>query len=800
MASDSVLHFGRFEIHPAKRALIVDGKAAAVGARAFDLLLALTERRERLVTKQELMDIVWPGVVVEEHNIAAQMSTLRKLLGADVISTIAGRGYRFVATPSAPSRDQPGRASPAQHNLPEARTRFIGRESALADLARVVPQSRVTTLIGIGGSGKTRLALQFARDHVDAFRGGVGFVDLAPLQAPQRVAAACASVLALSTEPESGLVERVAACIAERDALLVLDNCEHVREGAAAIAGALLACAGTGHIVATSREPLAVAGEQLYPVRALSLPATSELAAIRDADAVRLFVDRARLNLPDFEITAGNAGAIAEICRRLDGIALAIELAAARVTLLSPAEIAARLTDRFKLLGGSASGDLRQRTLLATIKWSHDHLAPAAQRLLRELAVFAGGWTLEAATAVAQCSDDYETLALLTALHDHSLIVVERADKPRYRMLETVRQYAHQQLDGSGEAGAAQTRHAEHFLAFAESVAPRLRGPQQPQAMAQIRQERENLVAAIGWCADNGSQTDPQWALRLFAATARFWLFHDVSLGMRLAADVLRRDGSNADTDARFRTLHALSGMHMHCGNAADAQRWSSEALAMAQRTSNVQWQTHALAAMGSASAVAGDEGNALRYDREALVLAEASGDTLYVAKLCNNIGEIERSRGDFDAAERAYRRSLEVERADGDALSALIVLHNLVRLMTAMGRNEAARSFAVESEARLRNLDEVVLKFELLKVSAGLAASLGEHTRAARWWGAGKTRYLEAGYSDPRIDEQQMAEQAASARRALGIAAFEAAESAGRALSVDDAMRELRQWFTPSS
>ncbi|MGZ9058269.1 MAG: winged helix-turn-helix domain-containing protein, partial [Burkholderiaceae bacterium] len=205
------MRFGHFEIHPAKRALVVDGKTAAVGARAFDLLLALAERRERLVTKQELMDIVWPGVVVEEHNIAAQMSTLRRLLGSDVISTIAGRGYQFVATPSAPYQQHPTRAAPTHHNLSDPRTRFIGREAALADLARLVPQSRLLTLTGIGGCGKTRLALQFARRQLEAFADGVWFVDLSPLKDATRVVAACASALGLSEESDTPLIERLLA-------------------------------------------------------------------------------------------------------------------------------------------------------------------------------------------------------------------------------------------------------------------------------------------------------------------------------------------------------------------------------------------------------------------------------------------------------------------------------------------------------------------------------------------------------------------------------------------------------------
>lgn len=803
MASETPLRFGRFEICPAERALRVDGTATAIGARAFDLLLALAQRRERLVTRQELLDIVWPGVVVEEHNITAQMSTLRRLLGAKVIATVPGRGYQFVATlDAAPLPAGPAGRVVREPTLPESRTRFIGRDAALADLGRLVPQSRLTTLVGIGGSGKTRLALQWARVRRDMFAGGVCFVDLAPLQSTQRVAPACAAALGLSDQREPELIDRIAAHLAGREALLVLDNCEHVRAGAAAIADALLARAGVGRIVATSREALGVPGEQLYPVRALSLPATSELAEVQGSDAVRLFIDRARLGVPEFELTGANAAAVAELCRRLDGIALAIELAAARVALLPVAEITARLADRFVLLGGSAAGDPRQRTLLATIQWSHDQLAPAAQRLLRQVAVFAGGWTLPAATALANCADEYETLALLTALHEHSLLVVERDEhggRPRYRILETVRQYAGQRLEQCGEADAARARHAEHFLALAEAVAPQLRGPRQPQAMAQLREERENLVAAIGWCVGEASPADPQWALRFVAATTRYWVFNELSLGCDLAAAALRHDTEGTDTAARFHTLHALAQMHMHAGDPPPALAYGREALALAQRRSNADWQMRALGALGSASSVAGDETAALSYHHEALALAETADDAVHVAMVSNNIGEIERGHGRWDSAEHAYRRALHLLRIEGDALVLLIVLHNLVRLMVAAGRHDEARAFAHEAETRVRGLAESVLKLELLKVSAGIAAGLGEHALAARWWGAASARFAEAGYSDPRIDVLQMTEQQAAARRALGDAAFDAAEAAGRALALDDTMHELRQWLAAS-
>ena len=295
------LRFGHFEIHAAERTLRVGGQPAAVGARAFDLLLALAQRRERVVGTEELLDLVWPGVVVEPHNITAQISSLRKLLGPQVIATVPGRGYQWVARPDAPAPPAAGdaQAPRPRHNLPEQRTPFIGRDAELADLAPLLAQTRLLTLTGIGGCGKTRLALQFVERQLDAFADGVWFVDLAPIADAARVAPACAAALGL--EPDASDLapaDRLALALSQRQALIVLDNCEHVRDGAAAVANAVLARAGRTRIVATSREPLGVAGEQIYPLRSLSVPTGSALNEVRSADAVRVFVDRARLVLP----------------------------------------------------------------------------------------------------------------------------------------------------------------------------------------------------------------------------------------------------------------------------------------------------------------------------------------------------------------------------------------------------------------------------------------------------------------------------------------------------------------------
>jgi predicted ATPase/DNA-binding winged helix-turn-helix (wHTH) protein len=795
---DQALRFEHFELHPAERALRVRGEAVALGSRAFDVLLVLAQRHERLVTKQELLDLVWPGLVVEEHNVATQIGNLRKLLGTDAIATLPGYGYRLTA-PRAGTSERPGvpaapAAARARHNLPDPRTRFIGREAALADLARLLPSTRLLTLTGIGGCGKTRLALQLARQQTEAFADGVWFVDLAPLQEAGRAASACAAVLGLEDDGTAPLVQRLVEHLALRRMLLVLDNCEHVLEAAAPLVEALLAGALGVTLLATSREGLRVAGEQIYPVRSLSLPAMDDLVSVLAAESVRVFVDRVRLVRPDFEVNASDAAPLAEICRRLDGIALAIELAAARVTTLPIAEIARRLDDRFRLLTGGHRSLPRHQTLLSTMQWSHEQLTAAEQRMLRQMSVFAGGWTLRAAADVAALGDEYEALTLLTALHDKSLVVVDPVapgGEPRYRMLETVRQYALERLDECGEADVARGRHVAHFIAMAEEAERHVRGPDQDLWMGRYKQEHENLVAALTWCC--AAPLDPQCGLRLAAATGYYWVWNSVELGWRLTMAVLEQDRTGAITPAREGALRYMAKMSEFRGRYDETLDFAQQSLAAARQLGEPGRLVWALDIYGLAMVCVNRLEPALKAKEEALDLARRLGDGAAISAMLNNLAAVKSSAGDVEAAERYFRESLEWARHHSGRVANVLVLDNLVRLLVARDALEEARQLVIECLPLAR--DEKV-SVDLLEVSVGLASKRGEHHIAARFWGAADRQARAWGYHPEPGDFEHTEPLLESSRRAIGNEAFDAEEAAGRAMPFEQAMGELARWL----
>src|SRR4051812_34095117 len=473
--------FGHFELQPDKRRLLKDGATISLRPRAFDLLAALVDRAGHLVTKDELLDQVWPKMVVEEAALHVQVSALRKVLGADAITTVSGRGYQFTL-PVTTGDGEANRVSTSKHNLRYQLTSFIGREQEIAQLEELVTAHRLVTLTGTGGAGKTRLAIEGASRLIDALPDGACLGELAGLSDPQLVPQAVAQALALTDQPARPVMETLSDYLASKKLLLVLDNAEHLIEGCAHLVDEIVRRSPYISVLVTSRERLGLTGELTYRVPSLTVPGTSETLTpetVSPYEGVRLFVERAKLVRPDFTVTAENAAQLASICYRLDGIPLAIELAAPRLRSMSVDELSGRLDRRFALLtDGSRTALPRHRTLRSTIDWSYDLLTDVEQAMLRRVSVFASGWTLAAAEHV--CTGDgigkSDTIGLLTSLADKNLVITDEHEAAtRYRMLETIRQYALDRLRESDEEVIWRNRHFECYLALAEESLQPLR-------------------------------------------------------------------------------------------------------------------------------------------------------------------------------------------------------------------------------------------------------------------------------------------------------------------------------------
>ncbi len=795
--------FGAFELRPAQRSLLLDGVPAALGSRAFDVLMVLFDRRNAPVSKAELLAAVWPSMVVEDNTLQVHVSALRKLLGPLAIATIPGRGYRFTAVLAADdARPEALPSGPAvPHNLHPPRTRFIGREALLAQCSQLLQRTRLLTLTGIGGCGKTRLALQLAWQQRAAFPEGVWFVDLAPLREGQRIAPAVAAALGLREETHSPLIDHLCAHLAQRQALIVLDNCEHLIDAAAALADALVERCAALTIVATSREALGVIGEQVVAVRTLSLPATADLAAMRESEAVRLFIDRAGLAQPDFSVDEHNAPAVVEVCRRLDGIALAIELAASRVGMLPVAEINVLLADRFRFLTGGSRAVPRQQTLQATLQWSHDTLPAAEQQLFRRLAVFVGGCTLRAAARVAEAGDEYTVLALLQRLHDKSLLEVQQdgAGQARYRMLETVRQYALEELDQAGESAATRDRHLASIVALAEDALAQGSGPQQGAWMSRLAQAQEDILVAHDWCGQ--SATGAHAAVQLVACLWRYWVASgQLDRGQALAGQALARAPAGLDPLWHCRAQIAIGQMAFRSGRYAESLAWAEPSLALARAIGDAELIAISLGLRAKGLHSTGRLVEARAHYEQACAAARALASPFWLGAALNNLAELHRSMGQFDAAEACYEEAIAITRQLQSPEGLFVPLCNLARLSVMAGKLARARSLLLESlqlatDAELRGMGE-----DVLEVAAGLASARQVHAAAARFYGAAMARMQLSGSQREPVDQAFIAPLMAAAEAALGPAAFADAQAQGWALQPAAAIAEVKQWLELSA
>jgi predicted ATPase/class 3 adenylate cyclase/Tfp pilus assembly protein PilF len=595
-------------------------------------------------------------------------------------------------------------------NLPRQMTSFIGREREMAEVKRLLAATPLLTLVGSGGCGKTRLAVQVGADVLDNYQDGVWSVELAALADPEFVPQAVASVLGLREEVGRPLLQTIQDYLRDRRLLLLLDNCEHLVGACALLADTLLKACPQLTIVATSREPLGITGEHLWRVPSLLTPEPDDLpleekelaAALMEYDACHLFVERAAAQRQDFVLTRRNVPVVAHLCRQLDGIPLAIELAAARVRSLTVEEINSKLDNRFRLLtGGSRTALPRHQTLRALIDWSYDLLTLQEKSLLCRVSVFAGGWTLEAAEAVGIGPDvEYgEVLDLLMSLADKSLVVAEQEHgHTRYRLLETVRQYARDRLleIGEGESEAVRECHRNYFLAFAETAEPELLGPEQGEWLERLEAEHENLRSGLDWSLTEGNSTE---GLRFCGALRRYWLMRGhYTEGREWYMRMLETAGGKERSSARAKALNGAGNLAYSQGDYASAHAYYEESLTIRREVGDRSGIAGSLNNLGLVAHSQGDFASAQAYYEESLPLFREIGNRNGIANSLNNLGLVAHSQGDYASARAYYEESLTIKREIGDRNSIANSLNNLGNVAYNQGDYASAQAYQQES------------------------------------------------------------------------------------------------------
>ncbi|MEO6409012.1 MAG: tetratricopeptide repeat protein [Burkholderiaceae bacterium] len=752
----------------------------------------------RLQTAGEPGGVCISAAVHEQVNgkLALRFDAAGELRFKNIAQAVAAYHVREKSDTRAPARP----AASSSSHLPQPLSSFVGRADDLAAVDRLLYAHRLVTLVGPGGIGKTRLALQAARQAATRFADGVWLVELAALADARLVAQVVASTLGIKPVAGASVTQTLASELRVRRLLLVMDNCEHLLQACAELTRTLLEAAPHLVVLASSREALRLGGEASYPVPALALPTETLALPIDGAplpEAVQLFIDRASAARPDFAATAHNWPAVIAVCRRLDGIPLAIELAAARMRALSVENIAARLNDRFHLLTqGDRAALPRQQTLRALIDWSHDLLSERERMLLRRLAVFAGGWTLEAAEVVCVDGqlDRQEVADLIGCLVDRSMVEAESGGA-RYRLLQTVRQYAQDRLEKAGETRVMRDRHLAWTLALAEKARANLSGPQQATWLATLDAEGENFLAGHQWCdqAEGGAEC----GLRLMFSL-KLYLFNRGLLGplRRGVLDALARPGAEPRNIHRCRALQTAGQAGFLTGRFAEARSHLEEGLAIAQELDDTGRAASILQTLGLTCIACDDRPAAYRCLQRALDLAQARGDRRELAAALNALAQVHRLEGTFDRAEVLYREALQITRELGDHETTAVALLNLALVGVARGNPEAAVSLLIEAQEISDAIGSLLAGANVLAVGAGVAALHEDWPRSAWLLGAAQAQMRSSGQHPDPIDAVVLEPLAKRTREALVPAEFDAKEAMGRAASYAVAMEAARNWL----
>ena len=680
------LAFGRFFLLPQRRELFADGRPVKLGGRTFDVLMALINARGAVLGKDELMERAWGGRIVEETALQSQISALRSALGADrnLIRTISGRGYQFTGEirtsqadlgedmDAAASESQAGRPTarllgePVPTNIPAQLSELIGRDDVLGEIQNLVSAHRLVTLSGSGGIGKTRLAVAASLRMLSSFADGVWLSDFSPLVDAALVPTRVATAIGLELGGGEVSAQRVAQALAGRKLLLILDTCEHLVAGAAALADAVLRAGESVRVVATSREPLQVEGEWIYPVPPLGVPPDNSETAedLLRYGAVELFVQRARAVNPRLSLDRRAMSGVAAVCRQLDGIPLAIEMAAAHTSTLRPDEIAARLDDRFQLLIGRRRMALpRHQTLRATLDWSYELLTSSERTILRRLAIFSGPFSLTAASVVAAKGPDLTPSQVIegtSMLVAKSLVVTEVGDaSTSFRLLDTTRAYAIEKLEESGERQCLARQHAAYFLDLMDHAQAELQTRRTAEWLRDYGPEIDNLRSALDWAFS--AKGEP--ALGIALTTAAFPLWLHLSLLEECRSRVEQALATEPEPDMRQQMkLHAALGATlMYTRSVTDPEvgaTWA-KALELAERLGDIDYQLRSLLGVWSSHMRSGEHRIALEFANRfhSLATDRSSPSDRMIGELM--IGEVEYLAGNLVNARRRIEHML---------------------------------------------------------------------------------------------------------------------------------------------
>ncbi|HVF64857.1 MAG TPA: winged helix-turn-helix domain-containing protein [Casimicrobiaceae bacterium] len=723
--STSSYRSGAIEIDAMHRQVLIDGTPARIGARAFDVLLALVERRDRVVSKHELMDIVWRNLVVEENNLLVHMVALRKLLGPRAIATIPGRGYRFVMPIEVIDTRVDGDWSPASQtvrgNLPASPALF-GRAQDLEAVDLLLREHSVVSIVGAAGIGKTSLALAAAAAAGFESQDGRWWVELAPINEGSQIASTIGGALGIQTPAGRPPQEAIAWALANRHLLIVLDNCEHLAEDVASLIDGLRARAPNVRLLVTSQESLKCRDEQVYRLGALAIPVSARLEDAADFGAVALFVERAHAVDARFRLADDNVAIVVDICRRLDGIPLAIELAAARVPLLGVHGLHARLNQIFNVLSGGMRMKLRRhQTLRAALQWSHDLLSADEQTVFRRLGVFAGGFGLDLAQSVVSDAaiDQWLVLDLLGHLVDKSLVIADAGSEPRYRLLETTRAFALEQLAASGDSEAMLRRHAQAMCQLMVTIEAAW-WDSSPAEHRSAVQELGNLRAALDWA--QAATDEPALVYQLLGKCWPVWLLNGLSgEGAQRMLRLLPVPSSlSTEIEADF-----CLGFARLTKGAGRAEHWEAarRAEALYRQLDDADRLGHALLLVATIGALRDQMPSAARALHEAEKLVTDDSPLRKQASLAATQGHCHLRRGEAELAIAAFRRQVELNRLAGDALGENVALGNVGSAQLDAGDLDGAIETVRRSVEGLRKINAPYgLEFRLSTLAVALA------------------------------------------------------------------------------